>query len=73
MTTKDLIVHTIENLDDAYLEELYLLVQNFARTKKKGASLMERLKSIQIDAPEDFAASFDQYSSGEKQLDANIH
>lgn len=35
MTTKELIARTIDNLDDAYLEELYLLVQNFARTKKQ--------------------------------------
>jgi hypothetical protein len=35
--------------------------------------IMAKLKSIKIEAPADFAANFDQYASGEKRVEDNLH
>ena len=69
MTTKELIKAEIDNLSEEDLEELHELIRNFARTKgqDRKESLLSKLQSIQIDAPEDFAANLDLYVSGEKR------
>ncbi len=36
------------------------------------SSFMSKLKSIKIDAPEDFANNIDQYVSGEKRVEPDI-
>ena len=56
MSTKQLIASEIERLSDEELNELYAVVRNFAASKKHPTpSLMEKLRRIRIDAPEDFA------------------
>ena len=63
MTTKELIKAEIDNIPEADLDELYQMIQGFMQSKvtdeEKG--LMARLRRIRIDAPEDFAANFDQH------------
>lgn len=69
MTTKELIRAEIEQLDEDQLEEVYTLIKQFIDEKQesKKPGLMQRLKSIQIDGPEDFAANLDLYMNGEKR------
>jgi hypothetical protein len=68
MTTKEMIDWEIERVGEEHFDELYQLIRQFVRSKrkrKKGA-LMSNLKSIRIDAPEDFAAEHDLYVVGDK-------
>jgi hypothetical protein len=66
--TKELIKEEIDRVEEERLDELYELVRRFTRGKRsgEGATLMDRLKEIEIDAPEDFATHFDLYLNGEK-------
>jgi hypothetical protein len=74
MTIKEKIIAEVDKLADEQLEEVFILLQNYVAAKPtKAGSFLERLSQIQIDGPEDFAANLDQYLSGEKQLDANLH
>jgi hypothetical protein len=71
MTTKDNIKAEIDSLNEEYLDELYLLIKDFAQSKQhlKKPSFMSKLKQIKINAPEDFASNFDSYltkDEGEK-------
>ena len=74
MTTKELIQAEIDTLSDEHLDELYALIKNFvyARRHAKKQSFMAKLKSINIDAPQDFAANLDLYVSGEKRVEADF-
>jgi len=70
MVTRELVKEEIERLNREELSEVYefikqKMVQSKARTKKK--SLMASLKSIKINAPEDFAINHDLYVTGEKR------
>lgn len=69
MTTKELIEAEIEHLDEAQLNQLYEVVREMSESKKPSAtpSLMEKLKQVKIDGPEDFATNLDLYLSGEKR------
>ncbi len=60
MTTKELIQAEIEHLNEQELDELYKLVKDFSQSEQSGKqSLMSKLQSIKIDAPEDFSSNFD--------------
>ncbi|GGA28318.1 hypothetical protein [Okeania sp. KiyG1] len=71
MTDKEKIYAEIESISEEYFEELYWLIKKFADAKpiKKESTFMSKLKSIQIDGPEDFAANLDLYLSGEKSVE----
>jgi len=66
MTAKDNIKAEIDSLNEEYLDELYLLIKDFAQSKQnlKKPSFMSKLKQIKIDAPEDFASNLDSYLAG---------
>ena len=68
---KDLIKVEVDKVEEERLDELYGVVKSFARPpiRPERPSLMSRLREIQIDAPEDFAANLDLYMSGEKRAD----
>ena len=68
MTTKERIKAEIDNFDDEDLDELYSVIKDFVRAKStpQKSSFMSRLKRIEIDAPEDFSANLEQYTSGEE-------
>lgn len=74
MTKKEQIHAEIDNLSEEYLDELYLLIKKFSQSKQdpKKPSLMSKLKSIKIDAPEDFAANVDLYVSGEQRVEPDL-
>jgi hypothetical protein len=68
MNAKDNIKAEIDSLNEEYLDELYLLVKDFAQSKQhlKKPSFMSKLKQIKIDAPEDFASNLDSYLAGDE-------
>lgn len=70
MTTKELINTEIEKLSEDELKKVYGVVKSLAESKsgETKLSFMSRLKRIQIEAPEDFAANLDLYVSGEKRV-----
>ncbi len=74
MTIRELIKAEIDDLSEKYLGELYELIKDFAQSKQRASksSLMAKLKSIQIDAPEDFATNLDLYTAGEKRAEPNL-
>jgi hypothetical protein len=61
MTTKEHIYTEIEHIDEAQLDELYTVIKQFMQAQQPATkpNLMTKLKRIQIDAPEDFAANLD--------------
>jgi hypothetical protein len=63
MTIREVLEAELEKIDDAYLEELYEIIQRFVQTRQSGKkqTLMHKLRSIQIDGPSDFAANLDAY------------
>ena len=74
MTTKELIYGEIDKIEEVYLEDLYQIITLFIQSKQpqKKQGLMTKLRQIQIDAPEDFAANLDVYLSGEKHASTNL-
>lgn len=75
MTTKQRIQAEIEHVsDEKDLDELYKLVKDFTESKRNSRqSLMSKLRSILINAPEDFSTNFDQYATGEKRAESDLH
>ena len=71
MISKETIKSEIEKVPPERLEELYQIVRSFAvpEVRKANQSFMSRLRKIQIDGPEDFAANIDLYLTGEKPID----
>ncbi len=74
MTTKELLLQQIEQLDEEELDALFAWVQQFLeqKTNSPDDDFLVRLGDIQIDGPEDFAENLDLYLSGEKSLDADL-
>jgi hypothetical protein len=74
VTTKERIQAAIEHVEENDLDELYKLVKDFSDARRNSKqSLMSKLKSISIDAPEDFSANFDLYTSGERRAEPDLH
>lgn len=63
MAIKDLIKAEVDTVEEAQMGELYDVVRSFTRNgdhskaDKSKPSLMSKLREIQIDGPEDFAAN----------------
>jgi len=76
MKTKELIYAEIDSFNENSLNELYALIKQFVQSKQKlghqKPSFMSKLQQIQIDAPADFSANFNQYANGEKHAKTNI-
>ena len=74
MTTKELLLREIEQLNEEELEALFALVQEFLEQKDGDSAedFLIQLGKIQIDGPEDFAENHDLYLSGEKSIDADF-
>lgn len=61
-------------MSEADLDELYSLIKGFTQSREGNKqSLMSKLRSIQIDAPEDFSANLDLYVSGEKRDESGLY
>ncbi len=74
MTTKELLLREIEQLNEEELEALFALVQEFLEQKdnEENIGFLERLGKITIEGPEDFAENHDLYLNGEKSIDADF-
>lgn len=61
MTTKELLLQQIEQLDEEELDVLFTWVQQFLEQKKEGdqTGFLERLSEIRISGPEDLSENFD--------------
>ncbi len=75
MTTKERIKEAIDNVEDETLDELYSLIRTFLANKMTPpkTGIMTKLNRIKIEAPADFSANLDQYLSGEKRVEDNVH
>jgi hypothetical protein len=76
MTTKERILHELDQLDEEELEILYQLIEQFLTARQQEItepSFLERLAKIQIDGPVDFAENIDLYLTGEKQIDPDLY
>lgn len=71
MSTKELIEAKLQTMNESQLVALYPIVKQMAEEKssEQTLSLMEKLRRIKIDAPEDFATNFELYASGEKSVE----
>lgn len=71
MATREEIKSEVEKVPEERLDELYSVVRTFSEEKPADGkqSLMAKLRSIQIEGPEDFAANLDLYLNGEKSID----
>jgi hypothetical protein len=74
MTTKELIQTELDHLSGEELEELFAVIRRYLQSKHQSPKpgLMSQLRSISIDAPEDFATQHDRYVTGEKRADQNL-
>ena len=76
MTTKEKILLELDNLDEEELKTFHELVVKFLQTRQQNpvqTNLIEMLRHIQIDGPEDFAENIDLYLTGEKQFDPDLN
>ena len=75
MISRERIHAEIDRLDDESLAQLCPLIERFlaSRTFPDGPGLMSKLKTVQIDAPEDFAGNLDLYVSGERRVEDHLH
>jgi hypothetical protein len=62
MTIREIIDAELDKIDDAYLAELYEVIQQFAQSRQptKKPTLMYKLRSIQIDGPLDLATNLNE-------------
>ena len=67
--TKNNLKSEIDTVDDQYLDILYKFIKTLQKPAKKEPSLMEKLKSIKIQAPADFSENIDAYLTGEKHVE----
>ena len=68
MNNREMIINKIQRMPEPYLLELYEIIKNFEVNKKKAGhkqSLMSKLRSIKISAPNDFSQTADLYIAEE--------
>jgi hypothetical protein len=75
MTAKELSQTELETLSEAELAELYTVIKQLMQAQRhaKPPSFMARLKRIQIEVPEDFAANLELDVSGERRVEPDVH
>ncbi|MDQ2806759.1 MAG: hypothetical protein M3Z04_07550 [Chloroflexota bacterium] len=63
MTSKELIQTELDLMSEEQLGEVYRLVQAFLDTQplREGATFMEKMRRIKIDAPADFSTNWERY------------
>jgi hypothetical protein len=74
MSIKERIQAEIDTIPEECHNELYKVVREFAAAHngKHNPGIMERLLSVKINAPVDFAEKLDLYTSGEKRVEDNL-
>jgi len=73
MTTRERVEAQLSNLDEGEMNQLLKIIEQMAQKEQQPVSsqtpgLLSKLKQIKIEAPEDFAANLDAYTSGEKRI-----
>jgi len=71
MITKELIKTEIDNMEEQHLEALYKLIKSLQSStieRQASTTLMAKLKTVTISAPEDFSENIDAYLNGEKNV-----
>jgi uncharacterized protein YjgD (DUF1641 family) len=73
--TREQLKQEIDSLNELDFEQIYPLIQQLIEKCKRQeiASLFDELAEIKLDAPKDFAANFDQYLSGEKDVKKDFY
>ncbi|MEP0872271.1 hypothetical protein NDA01_20875 [Trichocoleus desertorum AS-A10] len=67
MTIRELIQAEINQLPEESLEDVYRLLKRFTQARQQQTqSLMSKLKSIKIDALEDFSTDYGLYIAGKR-------
>lgn len=67
MKVKELIQAEIDKLSEDNLYDLYEIIKQFTQTNtQKKERALSKLKTIKIQAPEDFSENLDLYLTGEK-------
>lgn len=74
MTVREAINAEINSLSDLDLQQLYPVIKTFveSRQSKEGGGLLAKLRSVQIDAPADFARHLDEYTSEERNAETDL-
>jgi len=74
MTTKQLVLRVIDQLEETDLKKVYDLVKGLLQGKRapKKPRLLQSLSRIKIEAPKDFAENHDAYLNGEKHAKASV-
>jgi hypothetical protein len=75
MTKKETLHAEIDRLSEHQLDELFQILNKLTGNKRfeSKKSLMAALKTIKINAPEDFASNLDSYENGEKGVKSDLH
>ncbi len=70
MILRELINAELDRLDERDLKDLYPMIWQVVQEKlnDREPGIMERLRQIKIEAPEDFSVNLDLYLNGEKRI-----
>jgi hypothetical protein len=73
MNTRLAIQQLLDRLEDDELAKLLPIIEQFvsAKKRKKALNLMDSLREIKIDGPEDFSRNVDYYLYGVKRVEPN--
>lgn len=68
MVTRELLKLEINEVDAQHLDTLYRIIKSLQpqNSQPSPQGLMEKLKTVKISAPSDFAENIDAYLNGEK-------
>ena len=74
MTTRQLVLRAIDQLEETDLQKLYAVIKELVQGKKsaKKPRLLKSLSRIKIDAPSDFAENHDAYLNGQKHAKTSV-
>lgn len=76
MSVREAINAEINSLSDPDLHQLYPVIKSFVESRQSregtGKGLLAKLRTVQIDAPADFARHLDEYTSGERHAETNL-
>jgi len=63
VTTKRMIQIELDLMTDPQLDAVFILIEGFMQTQplREGATFMEKMRRIKIDAPPDFSTKWERY------------
>lgn len=76
MSVREAINAEINSLSDPELYQLYPVIKTFVESRQPSGNtrtgLLAKLRTVQIDAPADFARHLDEYTSGERHDETDL-